>query len=65
MPNHVGLFRHGNALLPASVKEAQLHPGGILREEGVPQAEVTPLTERPLFVEVPIGVLAGAEGGQS
>lgn len=37
----------------------------ILREEGVPQAEVTPLTERPLFVEVPIGVLAGAQGGQS
>lgn len=32
----------------------------LLREEGVDAPETTPMTDRPLFVEVPIGVLAGA-----
>jgi sarcosine oxidase, subunit alpha len=32
----------------------------LFREEGVPAAEVTAGTERPLFVEVPLGILAGA-----
>lgn len=31
----------------------------ILLEEGVELAQVEPLTERPLFVEVPLGILAG------
>ena len=37
----------------------------LLREEGVDASEVTLMTERPLFVEVPLGVLAGVrpEGG--
>jgi len=34
----------------------------LLRQEGVPPTEVTPLTERPLFIEVPLGTLAGSEG---
>ncbi|NLE74904.1 MAG: FAD-dependent oxidoreductase [Actinobacteria bacterium] len=31
----------------------------ILRQEGVPPTDFTPLTERPLFVEVSLGALAG------
>ncbi len=34
----------------------------LLLKEGVPPTEVTPLTERPLFIEVPLGTLAGSEG---
>jgi Fe-S-cluster-containing hydrogenase component 2/bacterioferritin-associated ferredoxin len=39
----------------------------ILHEEGVVSSEITNLTRRPLFVEVPLGVLAGAgdEPGKS
>lgn len=32
----------------------------IFREEGLTQAEITDQTKRPLFVEVPLGVFAGA-----
>jgi hypothetical protein len=37
-------------------------PGLVLRlfqEEGVPLPQVTPLTRRPLFLEVPMGAFAG------
>lgn len=36
----------------------------IFREEGVPPGEITPNTLRPLFVEVPLGVLSGLKGGE-
>jgi len=36
----------------------------IFQEEGIDPAMVTDRVDRPLFVEVPIGVLAGAHGGQ-
>ncbi len=35
----------------------------IFRDEGVDLKEVTERTDRPLFVEVPFGVLAGLKGG--
>jgi len=35
----------------------------LFKEEGVDLSEVTDRTDRPLFVEVPMGVLAGARGG--
>ena len=35
----------------------------ILRQEGVPVERVTSNTKRPLFVEVPLGVLAGVNQG--
>ena len=37
----------------------------LFREEGVPLAEVTGLTRRPLFMEVPLGAFAGAVPGES
>jgi sarcosine oxidase subunit alpha len=37
----------------------------IFQEEGVDLGEVTDRTDRPLFVEVPMGVLAGIKGGDS
>lgn len=37
----------------------------LMKEEGVPVEEVTPLTERPLFVEVPLGILAGGREDRS
>jgi sarcosine oxidase subunit alpha len=35
----------------------------LFREEGIFETDVIPLTRRPLFVEVPLGVFAGVEGG--
>jgi NADPH-dependent 2,4-dienoyl-CoA reductase/sulfur reductase-like enzyme/Fe-S-cluster-containing hydrogenase component 2 len=35
----------------------------IFREEGVPPAQVTPLTQRPVFMEVPLGAFAGVATG--
>jgi NADPH-dependent 2,4-dienoyl-CoA reductase/sulfur reductase-like enzyme/Fe-S-cluster-containing hydrogenase component 2/bacterioferritin-associated ferredoxin len=35
----------------------------IFREEGVPAAQVTPLTQRPVFMEVPLGAFAGVPTG--
>ena len=35
----------------------------LFRDEGVGLAEVTPAVRRPLFVEVPLGVFAGLDGG--
>jgi sarcosine oxidase, subunit alpha len=35
----------------------------LFREEGVAAADVTPAVRRPLFVEVPLGVFAGVDGG--
>ena len=35
----------------------------LFREEGVPASEVTGLTRRPLFVEVPLGAFAGVAVG--
>ena len=37
----------------------------IFQEEGIDLGAVTDRTDRPLFVEVPMGVLAGIEGGES
>ena len=37
---------------------------GIFREEGIPDAEVVEGTKRPLFMEVPLAVFAGAGGGR-
>lgn len=34
----------------------------ILRSEGIDSSEVTPLTKRPFFIEVPLGSLAGVGG---
>lgn len=36
----------------------------IFREEGVPLAQVTPLTQRPVFMEVPLGAFAGVVTGE-
>jgi ferredoxin len=35
----------------------------VFRQEGIPIEKVTVNTKRPVFVEVPLGILAGAEGG--
>jgi hypothetical protein len=35
----------------------------IFREEGIPLEEVEENVNRPLFVEVPLGIFAGAEEG--
>jgi NADPH-dependent 2,4-dienoyl-CoA reductase/sulfur reductase-like enzyme/bacterioferritin-associated ferredoxin/Pyruvate/2-oxoacid:ferredoxin oxidoreductase delta subunit len=37
----------------------------VLRQEGVPMERVTSNTKRPVFVEVPLGVLAGANEGHT
>jgi hypothetical protein len=36
----------------------------IFREEGVDLGDVTDRTDRPLFIEVPLGSFAGIEGGE-
>lgn len=36
----------------------------LFREEGVPLEEITDYVQRPLFIEVPLGVFAGAQGEQ-
>ena len=36
----------------------------VFREEGVPLAQVTPLTQRPVFMEVPLGAFAGVVTGE-
>jgi NADPH-dependent 2,4-dienoyl-CoA reductase/sulfur reductase-like enzyme/Pyruvate/2-oxoacid:ferredoxin oxidoreductase delta subunit/bacterioferritin-associated ferredoxin len=36
----------------------------IFREEGVPLQQVTPLTQRPVFMEVPLGAFAGVVTGE-
>jgi NAD(P)H-nitrite reductase large subunit len=36
----------------------------IFREEGVPASEVTELTRRPVFMEVPMGAFAGLATGE-
>jgi NAD(P)H-nitrite reductase large subunit len=35
----------------------------IFREEGVPAAQITPLTQRPIIMEVPLGAFAGVATG--
>ncbi len=37
----------------------------LFREEGIDLGEVTDRTDRPLFVEVPLGSFAGIEGGEN
>ncbi len=37
----------------------------IFREEGIPAGEVTDLTRRPLFMEVPLGAFAGVVAGET
>lgn len=37
----------------------------LFREEGVPADEVTGMTRRPLFMEVPLGVFAGVVAGEA
>jgi hypothetical protein len=34
----------------------------IFKEEGISLDEITDRTDRPLFVEVPLGILAGMRG---
>jgi hypothetical protein len=38
----------------------------LFRQEGIPKQDITPNVDRPLFVEVPLGVFCGTEsnGGQ-
>ncbi len=36
----------------------------LFREEGIPQAQITENTQRPLFVEVPLGAFAGVVAGE-
>ena len=36
----------------------------LFREEGVPPPQVTPLTQRPVFMEVPLGAFAGVVTGE-
>jgi Fe-S-cluster-containing hydrogenase component 2 len=36
----------------------------IFRQEGIDPGRITPGTKRPLFVEVPLGTLAGRQGGE-
>jgi sarcosine oxidase, subunit alpha len=36
----------------------------IFREEGVPAPQVTPFTQRPIFMEVPLGAFAGVVTGE-
>jgi ferredoxin len=45
-------------------KNCPEHIERLFRQEGVPREEVTPPTQRPLFVEVPLGVFAKAGGGE-
>ena len=35
----------------------------IFMEEGINPQEMTDRTDRPMFIEVPMGVLAGVRGG--
>jgi len=35
----------------------------LFREEGVPETEIIDQTKRPLFIEVPMGILAGLQPG--
>ena len=35
----------------------------VFRQEGIPMEQVTVNTRRPVFVEVPLGILAGSQGG--
>jgi bacterioferritin-associated ferredoxin len=36
----------------------------LFREEGVPPSEITELTRRPIFMEVPMGAFAGLATGE-
>jgi len=36
----------------------------VFREEGIPPQTITPNTKRPVFVEIPLGILAGQEGAE-
>jgi hypothetical protein len=36
----------------------------IFREEGVPLQQVAPLTQRPIFMEVPLGAFGGVVTGE-
>ncbi len=38
---------------------------GIFRQEGIPLQKVTSNTKRPVFIEVPLGILAGRNGGSN
>ena len=35
----------------------------LFREEGVPESEIIDQIKRPLFIEVPMGLLAGLKAG--
>jgi Fe-S-cluster-containing hydrogenase component 2 len=53
-----GMGACGGKTCPSLIKR-------IFREEGVPAGEVTDLTTRPLFMEVPLGAFAGIVPGES
>jgi Fe-S-cluster-containing hydrogenase component 2/thioredoxin reductase/bacterioferritin-associated ferredoxin len=48
---------------PCGSKTCDLIVKQVLREEGIPVANATPNTLRPVFIEVPLGVFAGVKGG--
>ncbi len=56
VPNTIARYHPMNSLSSA--------PRGVFRQEGVDPGRITPGTKRPLFVEVPLGVLAGEEQGE-
>jgi sarcosine oxidase subunit alpha len=35
----------------------------LFREEGVPYTQITDPSKRPIFIEVPLGILAGEKSG--
>jgi len=37
----------------------------LFREEGITREEITEYSKRPVFIEVPLGVLAGANGQEN
>ena len=37
----------------------------LFREEGITREEITEYSKRPVFIEVPLGILAGANGQES
>jgi len=52
-----GMGACGGKTCPALIKR-------LFREEGVPLDQVTELTRRPLFMEVPLGAFAGVVSGE-
>ena len=39
---------------PCGSKTCEVLIKGLLREEGIPEKEIAPITKRPLFIEIPL-----------